>query len=75
MLKVYISHGGFDAMMAGPQILIVEILPDGTRRYAKPITLVMEPLTRGMRVEPTGSASIRPYQSISRSPRVENGSR
>jgi len=53
MLKVYISHGGFDAMMAGPQILIVEILPDGTRRVAQPITLAMVPMLPGRRVEPT----------------------
>ncbi len=54
MLKVYISNGnGFDAMMAGPQILIVDIAPDGTKRCAQPIVLTMVPMTRNLRVEPT----------------------
>lgn len=52
-LKVYISQGGFDAMMRGPMLLIVETLPDGTKRYAKPITLVMEPKLPGKVIEPT----------------------
>lgn len=51
MIKVYISSPDFN--FGGPQILIVDIAPDGTRRVAKPVTLVMEPIPQGMSVKPT----------------------
>lgn len=51
MLKVYISQSDFN--FSGPKILIVEVRPDGTRRVAKPITFIMEPLPPGTSIEPT----------------------
>lgn len=48
MLKVYISEPDFN--FGGPQLLIVDILPDGTRRAAKTITFEWEPMTPGRSV-------------------------
>ncbi len=51
MLKIYISAPDFN--FGGPQILIVEQRPDGTRYVAKPVTLIMEPMPKGKSVDAT----------------------
>lgn len=51
MLKVYISQSDYN--FGGPQILIVEERADGSRYVAKPITLEMEPMPRGISLKPT----------------------